>query len=135
MDCIKDNDFVSYHYFCYSDENNNVNDDNTREGLSCIDSRCIGHNERLNIWHAGQHFIRLFLPPSAPLSLEPHIHELLAAYAHPAAGGWNSARILGTTQKLVAHFVSGDYMVRPSTLGSSTSGMYSYLNNPFTTGE
>jgi hypothetical protein len=106
----------------YSDENNHVNDANTTEGLSCINSQCIGHNERLNIWHAGQHFIRLFLPLSAPASLEPHIQELLAAYAHPAAGGWDSARILGATQRLVARYVSGDYMVWPSTKGSSTSG-------------
>ena len=105
----------------YSD-GNNMYDANTTAGLSCIDLRCIGHNERLNIWHAGQHFIRLFLPLSAPASLEPHIQELLSAYAHPAAGGWDSARILGATQRLVARFVSGDYMVRPSTQTSSTSG-------------
>ncbi|KDR24201.1 Protein kinase-like protein SgK493 [Zootermopsis nevadensis] len=103
-------------------DENNINDANTTEGLSCVDSWCVGHNERLNIWHAGQHFIRLFLPLSAPASLEPHIQELLAAYARPAAGGWNSARILGATQRLVARFVSGDYMVEPSTKHSSTSG-------------
>jgi hypothetical protein len=115
----------------YSDGNNNVYNANTTEGLSCIDSQCIGHNERLNIWHAGQHFIRLFLPLSAPASLEPHIQELLAAYAHPAAGGWDSARILGATQRLVARFVSGDYMARPSTQSSSTSGTCSILNNVY----
>jgi len=114
----------------YSD-GNNVYEANTTVGLSCIDSQCIGHNERLNIWHAGQHFIRLFLPLSAPATLEPHIQELLAAYAHPASGGWDSARILGATQRLVARFVSGDYMVRPSTQTSSTSGTCSILNSVY----
>ncbi|XP_069695560.1 extracellular tyrosine-protein kinase PKDCC-like isoform X2 [Periplaneta americana] len=116
-DCVTGNGLLPV-----SDENNNVSDTNTTEGLACIDSRCIGHNEQLNIWHAGQHFIRLFLPLSAPASLEPHIQELLDAYAHPAAGGWDSARILGATQRLVARFVSGDYMVRPSTPGRNTNG-------------
>jgi len=114
----------------YSD-GNNVYDANTTVGLLCIDSRCIGHNERLNIWHAGQHFIRLFLPLSAPASFDPHIQELLAAYAHPASGGWDSSRILGATQQLVARFVSGDYMVRPSTQTSSTSGTCSILNSVY----
>ncbi|PSN40559.1 Extracellular tyrosine-protein kinase PKDCC [Blattella germanica] len=102
-----------------SDRKNYIN---ATEGLSCTESRCIGHNERLNIWHAGQHFIRLFLPLSAPEALEPHIQELLAAYAHPALGRWDSARILGATQRLVARFVSGDY-IHPSTEGTSTNGM------------
>ena len=118
-------------FFSVYSDGNNLYDANTTAGLSCIDSRCIGHNERLNIWHAGQHFIRLFLPLSAPASLEPHIQELLAAYAHPAAGGWDSARILGATQRLVARFVSGDYMVRPSTQPSSTSGTCSILNSAY----
>ena len=106
--------------YVYSDKKSDIN---ATEGLKCGDSRCVGHNERLNIWHAGQHFIRLFLPLSAPETLEPHIQELLTAYAHPAAGGWDSARILGATQRLVARFVSGDYMAHPSTPGSNTNGM------------
>ncbi|KAJ9586046.1 hypothetical protein L9F63_020306, partial [Diploptera punctata] len=111
---------------CVIGSDNSVSDRksyiNATQGLKCSDSRCVGHNERLNIWHAGQHFIRLFLPLSAPESLEPHIQELLAAYAHPASGGWDSARILGATQRLVARFVSGDYMVYPRTPGTSTNG-------------
>ncbi|XP_067009452.1 extracellular tyrosine-protein kinase PKDCC [Anabrus simplex] len=88
--------------------------------LPCVQSRCLGHNERLNIWHAGQHFIRLFLPLSAPASLEPHIQELLAAYSNSGgeAAGWDTAQILSATQRLVNHFVSGSYISTSTGIGS-----------------
>ncbi|XP_046388775.1 extracellular tyrosine-protein kinase PKDCC-like isoform X2 [Ischnura elegans] len=72
----------------------------------CIEGRCVGHNEKLNVWHAGRHFIRLFLPLSAPSSLEPHIQELLEAYK---TAKWNSEQILDATERLVSSFISGDY--------------------------
>ncbi|XP_046387333.1 extracellular tyrosine-protein kinase PKDCC-like [Ischnura elegans] len=72
----------------------------------CIEGRCVGHNEKLNVWHAGQHFIRLFLPLNAPSALEPNIQELLYAYK---TAKWNSQQILEATERLVATFVSKDY--------------------------
>ncbi|XP_046389429.1 extracellular tyrosine-protein kinase PKDCC-like [Ischnura elegans] len=73
-----------------------------RPSCPCIEGRCVGHNERLNVWRAGRHLIRLFLPPTAPSTLEPHIQELLEAYN---TARWNSKQILEASQKLVAQFI------------------------------
>lgn len=83
----------------------------TREiRLSCHDSHCVGYNERLNVLRAGQHFISLFLPLSAPASLEPQVQELLRAYKEP--GTWETAHILSATEHLVHKFASGEYLQR-----------------------
>ncbi|XP_046387345.1 extracellular tyrosine-protein kinase PKDCC-like [Ischnura elegans] len=69
----------------------------------CIRGRCVGHNEKLNVWNAGRHFIRLFLPLNAPSTLEPSIQELLEAYK---TAKWNSEEILAATEKLVTSFTT-----------------------------
>ncbi|XP_046387342.1 extracellular tyrosine-protein kinase PKDCC-like [Ischnura elegans] len=72
----------------------------------CIEGRCVGHNEKLNVWNAGRHFIRLFLPLNAPSTLEPKIQELLEAYK---TAKWNSEQILIATERLLTSFISYDY--------------------------
>ncbi|XP_046387297.1 extracellular tyrosine-protein kinase PKDCC-like [Ischnura elegans] len=80
----------------------------------CIKGRCVGHNEKLNVWHAGRHFIRLFLPPSAPYALEPHIQELLEAYK---TARWNSEQILEATKRLVTRFVPDAKLRQQQSMG------------------
>nr|CAD7262366.1 unnamed protein product [Timema shepardi] len=92
----------------------------TTDRLHCVRSRCAGYNERLNIWHAGRHFVRLFLPLSAPASLEPHVQELIQAYNQPDF--WDTQRILSATHSLVSHFVSGSYMPAPPPVGLISLG-------------
>ncbi|XP_046388773.1 extracellular tyrosine-protein kinase PKDCC-like [Ischnura elegans] len=72
----------------------------------CVEGRCVGHNEKLNVWNAGRHFIRLFLPLNAPSTLEPNIQELLEAYK---TAKWNSEQILAATERLVTSFTSFDH--------------------------
>ncbi|XP_075224608.1 extracellular tyrosine-protein kinase PKDCC-like [Lycorma delicatula] len=77
------------------------------DGVPCSHGFCVGYNERLNIWRAGQHFIRQFLPLRAPSSLEPHIQNLVDAYSR--SNSWNSERILQATEKLLMKYTSGKY--------------------------
>ncbi|XP_063235969.1 extracellular tyrosine-protein kinase PKDCC-like [Bacillus rossius redtenbacheri] len=94
---------------------------NATPRLRCKEARCEGHNERLNIWHAGRHLVRQLLPLSAPASLEPLVQELVAAYSRP--GAWDSARILAATRGLVGRFVSGRYLAaRPPPPGVAGLG-------------
>ncbi|XP_059475194.1 extracellular tyrosine-protein kinase PKDCC-like [Neocloeon triangulifer] len=69
--------------------------------------RCVGHNERLNIWRAGKHFIHQFLPLGAPAGLRPLILGLLKGYREAS---WSSAKILSETESLVHIFSSGQYL-------------------------
>ncbi|KAG8226843.1 hypothetical protein J437_LFUL004084 [Ladona fulva] len=83
-----------------------VNDSASVNPAMCIAGNCIGHNERLNVWHAGRHFVQHLLPANAPPSLKPHIQQLLNGYQSTT---WNSEQILKMTESLVANFVSGEY--------------------------
>jgi hypothetical protein len=69
--------------------------------------RCLGHNERINIWRAGKHFIHQFLPLGAPSALRPLILGLLKGYREAS---WNSARILSETENLVQVYSTGEYL-------------------------
>lgn len=69
--------------------------------------RCLGHNERNNIWRAGKHFIHQFLPLGAPSALRPLILGLLKGYREAS---WNSARILSETENLVQVYSTGEYL-------------------------
>uniref|UniRef100_A0A1B6BWV1 Protein kinase domain-containing protein n=1 Tax=Clastoptera arizonana TaxID=38151 RepID=A0A1B6BWV1_9HEMI len=77
---------------------------NTTEipSVNCIHGLCDGYNERLNIWRAGQHFIRQFLPLRAPSSLEPQIQLLLDAYS--GVNLWNTQDILSATESLLSTY-------------------------------
>lgn len=72
--------------------------------VHCINGRCEGYNERLNIWRAGQHFIRQFLPLRAPSSLEPQIQLLLDAYS--GANLWDTQDILSATETLLSTYTT-----------------------------
>lgn len=63
-----------------------------------MDGQCRGHNEKLNVWRAGQHFVRQLLPMRAPSALEPQIHLLLEAYSDTS---WSTQRILAATEQLL----------------------------------
>lgn len=85
----------------------------------CVDGQCRGHNERLNIWRAGQHFVRQLLPLRAPSALEPQIQLLLEAYSDSS---WSTERILSATDRLLNsysadHAHSSKYPLEVSRLG------------------
>lgn len=65
---------------------------------TCVEGQCRGHNERLNVWRAGQHFVRQLLPLRAPSALEPQIQLLLEAYSDTS---WGVSRILTATEQLL----------------------------------
>ncbi|XP_054263418.1 extracellular tyrosine-protein kinase PKDCC-like [Macrosteles quadrilineatus] len=95
----------------------------TDRGLTrCVDSQCRGHNERLNIWRAGQHFVRQLLPLRAPSALEPQIHQLLEAYSDTS---WSSERILAATEQLLRSYTGhrGTYEDFPD---SDLPGQFDY---------
>lgn len=104
--------------------------------VNCFEGKCHGFNERVNIWRAGQHFVRLFLPLSAPASLEPHVRDLLSAYEHP--GIWDTTTILAATKQLVHKYAAGDYFssaeMSVSSLGESSLFFIYYIIMTFNTG-
>ena len=83
----------------------------------CERGWCLGHNERVNVWRAGKHFIKQFLPLGAPAGLKPRINQLLVAYTNAT---WSASRILTATEELVMVFSTGQYLQQqPRPLGSS----------------
>ncbi|XP_046664198.1 extracellular tyrosine-protein kinase PKDCC-like [Homalodisca vitripennis] len=82
-----------------------------RAAAPCVDGQCRGHNERLNVWRAGQHFVKQLLPLRAPSSLEPQIQLLLEAYSDTS---WSSQKILTATEMLLQTY-SADHSSRSET--------------------
>ncbi|XP_039283866.1 extracellular tyrosine-protein kinase PKDCC isoform X2 [Nilaparvata lugens] len=89
---------------CSRDNECHIRSDNNTviDGVSCVNRTCSGYNERLNIWRAGQHFIKQFLPIDVPPFLESRTRALMDAYERRSpSAGWDAKRILVATDNLL----------------------------------
>lgn len=77
----------------------------------CINFHCVGHNSRHNVWHAGQHFVKLFLPIGAPSNTNILIDKILEAYelAEECGEFGYTACVVSATFDLVNFYQSGLY--------------------------
>ncbi|GLH01998.1 Uncharacterized protein GBIM_08049 [Gryllus bimaculatus] len=109
-ECI--NDDICKNITNFALNRNTTKEDGDTRFPSCINFRCVGHNSRTNVWHAGQHFVKLLLPIGAPENLKPHIQNLIDTYEFKKKVSLYEEvpYILQKTQQIVDLYKSGEYM-------------------------
>ncbi|KAH9489512.1 hypothetical protein Btru_046929, partial [Bulinus truncatus] len=80
---------------------------NISKRFHCRQGRCQGHNELLNLYKAGQEFVRLLLPYGSPKSLRSFIWDIVNK---TDSLSYSSEQLLAVVQSLVDMYRSGSYL-------------------------
>ena len=75
----------------------------------CEAGRCIGFNERKNVFNAARHFTTFLLPHGAPPALRPAIDSIVHAYSNATM---RAGELLTLLDGIVGRYRTGDYMQR-----------------------
>ena len=81
----------------------------------CNGGRCIGYNERKNIFNAARHFTTFLLPHGAPMSLRNDVNFIVSAYSNATV---TSKELLSLLNGVVSDFKSGRYLRRDRNLSA-----------------
>ena len=87
----------------------------------CDDGRCVGYNEKTNIFNAARHFTTFLLPHGAPRTLQHKINALVSAYSNAT---WSSDQLLSVLSDVVDKYRTGAYLNRSH---SQHTGKICYL--------
>lgn len=90
---------------------------NFSQRLSCLNSRCIGFNEKRNIFNGGRHFTTFLLPHGAPSKLETFINRVVDGYSNLTM---NIRELLTLMEKIVLIYSTGSYLDRNKVDKNST---------------
>ena len=78
----------------------------------CKAGRCVGYNERKNIFNAARHFTTFLLPHGEPETLKQQIHVMTAAYSNATM---SAQQLLDHLNTVIEEFKSGHYLHREVT--------------------
>ena len=82
---------------------------------NCDGGRCLGYNERKNIFNAARHFTTFLLPHGAPKSLRNEVDFIVSAYSNASV---TSKELLSLLNGVVSDFKSGRYLPRDRNLSA-----------------
>ncbi|XP_076100653.1 extracellular tyrosine-protein kinase PKDCC-like isoform X1 [Mytilus galloprovincialis] len=80
--------------------------------ISCQNLKCVGHNEKKNIFNAGRHFTTFLLPHGVPIGLQPLVDRVVHGYSNVTM---NTKQLLHLMDKIVLMYGSGSYLNRTGT--------------------
>lgn len=91
--------------------------------IPCQKGRCVGLNEKKNIFNAGRHFIMFRLPHGAPDLLRPILTDVVIGFTNLTM---NSDTLLANMEKAVNLYKSGAYLNRTSPVNTTYKEMKQY---------
>ena len=88
----------------------------------CNGGRCMGYNERKNIFNAARHFTTFLLPHGAPISLRKDVDFIVSAYSNATV---TSKELLSLLNRVINDFKSGRYLRRDKNLSAISKNFLS----------
>ncbi|XP_078000617.1 extracellular tyrosine-protein kinase PKDCC-like [Glandiceps talaboti] len=75
--------------------------------ITCVNKRCDGFNEKLNIYNTYKFFLSYLLPFEVPGSIQPMVDEVLNK---TGSFEWNAATLRYEMEKILEFYKSGEYL-------------------------
>ncbi|XP_013062692.2 extracellular tyrosine-protein kinase PKDCC-like [Biomphalaria glabrata] len=94
--------------------------ENISKRFMCVQGRCQGHNEYLNMYKTGKDLVRLLLPYGSPRTLKPFIKEVMNS-THALL--YSSGQLLDAVQHVVDSYRTGAYLSH----GRNSTGNEKYV--------